>query len=363
MSSIEVCRVIQDAVRSYYPACETVPVPVADGGEGSVDCFLSAVDGEKVWVDVKGPLFENRRACYGILHNDTAVIELASCAGLPLVENKGNPMATTTYGVGQMMLHAVRRGCKKIILGLGGSCTNDGGTGAAAALGIRFYDGKGREFIPVGGTLKDISRIDVAGREKLLDGATITAMCDVDNVMHGAGGAACVFAPQKGADSAMVEKLDNGLKYLSEIFKTQLGLDVSEIAGSGAAGAMGAGVVAFFGSELRLGIQIVLDVVGFDEMLRNADIVFTGEGKIDRQSLRGKVVAGVAQRAKKQGIPVVAVVGDIGDDIDEIYAMGVNAIFSINRVALPFENAKLRCKSDLALTMDSILRFSQIKLY
>lgn len=362
MTSKEICDIIGRTVKKYYPDCNIVSVPVADGGEGSVDCFLTAVGGKKVYVDVKGPYFENISVYYGIIGEDTAVIEMASCAGLPLVEGRENPMKTTTYGVGQLILHAAENGCKKIILGLGGSCTNDGGTGAAAALGVKFLNAKNEEFIPVGGTLKDIAKIDVSGRESILDGVSITAMCDIDNIMYGSAGAAFVFAPQKGADGQMVKELDEGLKHLSNVIESDLGLHVSDVPGSGAAGAVGAGMLAFCHAELKMGIEVVLDTVNFDELIRSADLVFTGEGRIDGQSLRGKVVAGVAKRAKKQGIPVVAIVGDIGDGIDGIYDMGVNSVFSINRVAIPFEQARKRSKSDLMLTVDSLLRFSKLQL-
>lgn len=362
MTSKEICDIIGRTVKKYYPDCNIVSVPVADGGEGSVDCFLTAVGGKKVYVDVKGPYFENIRAYYGIIDQDTAVIEMASCAGLPLVEGRENPMKTTTYGVGQMILHAASNGCKKIILGLGGSCTNDGGTGAAAALGVKFFNDKNEEFVPVGGTLKDIAKIDISGKANILDGVSITAMCDIDNVMYGSSGAAFVFAPQKGADEKMVKELDNGLMHLSDVIESDLGVHVSNVPGAGAAGAMGAGMLAFCNAELKMGIQVVLDTVNFDKLIEDADVIFTGEGKIDGQSLRGKVVVGVARRAKKQGIPVVAIVGDIGDDIDGIYDMGVNSIFSINRVALPFEQARKRSKSDLESTVDSLLRFSKLNI-
>jgi glycerate kinase len=295
---------------------------------------------------------------YGLIDQGaTAVIEMAACAGLPLVGSKLHPDQTTTYGVGQLMADAAKRGCGKIVVGLGGSATNDFGAGAAAAAGIRFLDKAGREFVPTGGSLSRIDRIDASGLLPDLKAEENVTMCDSDNPLYGPQGAAHVFAPQKGADSAMVEILDGQLRAVTETVIRELGIDVSADAGSGAAGGMGGGMIAFFGSRLQMGIETVLDTVRFDQLLEGADMVFTGEGKIDTQSLRGKVVIGVARRAKKFGVPVIAVVGDIGDKVEGAYDEGVAAIFSINRVAVPFEKARLRAPGDLALTMDSLLRF------
>ena len=237
-------------------------------------------------VAVKGPYFEKLDAFYGILPDGrTAVIEMAACAGLPLVGERKNPLLTTTYGVGELILDAARRGCRKIIVGLGGSATNDAGCGMAAALGVRF-EGKGGSFIPTGGTLSDVKKITVNLPPELC-GVEIVAMCDIDNPLYGEKGAACIFAPQKGADAGAVRLLDEGLIHISKIIKRDLGVDVSAIPGGGAAGGMGAGMVAFLGSSLRPGIETVLDTVGFDRALQGADLVLTGEGRLDTQSLLG----------------------------------------------------------------------------
>lgn len=359
MSSAEICRIMEKSVQSQFPGCEVLSIPVADGGEGSVDCFLSAMGGQKVAVRVKGPYFEELDAFYGIVENGrTGIIEMAACAGLPLVENNKNPMKTTTYGVGQLIEQAAKNGCTRIILGLGGSCTNDGGCGAAAAVGAKFLDKYDRQFIPTGGTLKDISKIDLSAVNPIFKNVEIIAMCDIDNPMYGKNGAAYVFAPQKGADAEMVEQLDEGLCRLAEVIHANLGMDVANIPGAGAAGAMGAGMVSFFSAKLKMGIQTVLDTVNFEKLISGADIIFTGEGKLDTQSLRGKVVIGIARRAKACNVPVVAVVGDIGDNIEKAYDEGVSAIFSINRAAIPFETARLRCREDMASAMNNILRFA-----
>lgn len=358
MSSLEICDIMENSINNIYPNANVIKIPVADGGEGSVDAFISAVGGEKVSATVKGPFFEDMEAFYGVIDNGyTAVIEMAACAGLPLVGDNKDPRKTTTYGVGQLISYAIQRGCKKIIMGLGGSSTNDAGAGAACALGVKFYNSSGEEFIPVGGTLKDITHIDISGVTQQIRKVEIITMCDIDNPMYGDTGAAAVFGPQKGATPAIVAELDEGLKHIANLINKELGKDVSEIPGSGAAGAMGAGMVAFFNSHLQMGIETVLDTVYFDKLLHDTDMVFTGEGKIDSQSIRGKVVIGVARRAKRSHVPLIAVVGDIGDDIESAYEEGVTAIFSINRVAVDFNIAKTRSKNDLALTMNNLLRF------
>ena len=355
MSSKEVCEIMARAIKDYKENIEVVSIPVADGGEGSVDAYLLALQGEKVWCRVKGPFFEEMDAFYGRIGKDTAVVEMAACAGLPLVEGKANPMLTTTYGVGELIEHAIQNGAKKIIVGLGGSCTNDGGTGAAVALGVRFYNKEGKSFIPTGGTLKDIIRIDAIECIKRLAGIKIITMCDIDNPLYGKNGAAYIFGPQKGADEQMVEALDSGLRQLSERIEVWLGKDVAKLKGAGAAGGMGAGMVAFFGSKLQMGIETVLDVVNFEHLLEDADIVFTGEGKIDSQSLSGKVVMGVARRAKACGVPTIVLAGAIGEGIEPIYDEGVKAIFSINKAPIPFEEARHKSKENLYFMMKNIL--------
>ncbi|WP_053985620.1 glycerate kinase family protein [Niameybacter massiliensis] len=356
MSSSEVCRTMESAIHEINSAIEVITIPVADGGEGSVEAFLKALRGEKVYCKVTGPFFEEMEAFYGRLEQDTAVVEMAACSGLPLVEGREDPMLTTTYGVGELMLDAIEKGAKKLIVGLGGSCTNDGGVGAAAALGARFYNTEGETFIPTGGTLKDIVRIDIETCREKLKGIEIITMCDIDNPLYGKQGAAYIFGPQKGADEKMVEVLDNGLRHLQEVIQNALKIDVSVLKGAGAAGGMGAGMVAFLGSKLQMGIETVLDVVGFEELLEGTDLVFTGEGKIDAQSLSGKVVMGVAKRAKSKGVPVMVLVGAIGEGIEPIYDEGVTAIFSINRAPIPFEEARYQSVENLYFMMKNVMK-------
>ena len=361
MSSEEVCSIMEKAIRQNDPGAEILSIPVADGGEGSVAAFLKAMGGEKVIVTVKGPYFQDMEAFYGVMEQGrTAVIEMAACAGLPLVEEHPDPRETTTYGVGQLIEDAIRRGCRKIILGLGGSCTNDAGTGAAAALGIVFADSHGNSFIPTGGTLKEIARIDTSRLHPSLKEIELITMCDIDNPLFGEKGAAYVFAPQKGASPEIVKELDDGLRHLDQIFQQDLKRSLAEIKGAGAAGGMGCGMVAFFGSTLQMGIETVLDTVGFDELIKDADYVFSGEGRIDTQSIRGKVVIGIAKRTKKAKVPLIAFVGDIGDGIEEAYEKGVSGIFSINRVAVEYKDARKRAKQDLYLTVDNLMRYQKM---
>lgn len=358
MSSAEICQIMERRIQNRYPDAEVISIPVADGGEGSVDCFLEAVRGEKIIIKTVNPLMEEADGFYGIIDDGkTAVVEMAACAGLPLIEDRKDPLNATTYGVGKLILDAAKRGVTKIVIGLGGSATNDGGCGAACAAGVKFYDNKGESFIPTGGSLSKIARIDMSGLDKSLSSVGFVTMCDIDNPLCGLTGAAHVFGPQKGASAEDVETIDAGLKHLSEIIARDLKKEVAQIPGSGAAGGMGAGMVAFFGSRLQMGIETVLDIVNFDNVIKDADMILTGEGKIDGQSLRGKVVIGVARRAKAAGVPVVAIVGDIGDNIEAAYDEGVAAVFSINRVAVDFKLAKPRAKSDLALTVDNLMHF------
>ena len=357
LSSIEVNAAIRQGVMDAVPDCDVVMMPVADGGEGSVDAFLTALGGEKIRLKTHGPWNEMIDSFYGMLPDGTAVIEMAASAGLPQVGDRKDPSATTTYGVGELILDAARRGAKRLVIGLGGSATNDAGCGAAAACGVRFLDADGASFIPVGGTLDRIVQIDISGMDESVKALPITAMCDIDNPFYGPSGAAAVFGPQKGADEKMVASLDEKMKHLASLVSTELGIELQQIPGSGAAGGMGGGMKAFFGAALEMGIDVVLNTTGFEKLAEGADMIFTGEGKIDTQSLRGKVVIGVARRARKIGIPVIAVVGDIGDDISAAYDEGVSGIFSINRVAVPYKEARPRAKSDMSLTIDNIMRF------
>ena len=358
LSSAEAGNAVKAGVLSAIPDARVIVKPLADGGEGTVDSFLSALKGEKHYVKVKGPYMETMRTYYGLINDgDTAIIEVASCAGLDIVKNHKNPLLTTTFGVGQQLLDAAEQGVKRIIIGLGGSCTNDGGCGAAAAVGIKFLNKEGVSFIPTGGTLKDIYKIDTSGFDPKLKDIEILAMCDVDNPLCGKNGAAYIFGPQKGADLTTVYELDRGLMHLSNVIWHDLGFKVASTKGAAAAGGMGAGMLTFFNAQLKKGIEIVLDTVNFEEEIKDIDIIFTGEGKIDIQSLRGKVVLGIARRAMRYKKPVIAVVGQSEDStVSDVFKQGVTAIFPINRRAEDLSISQYISVDNLRYTAENIFR-------
>ncbi len=361
LSAIEVCNIMKSSIKNLYEDANIISVPVADGGEGTVDAFLYALGGEKKSVWVSDAFNEQKiLAHYAMLKDDIAVIEMAACAGLPLVKNRLEPDKTTTFGVGELIIDAINSGAKKIILGLGGSATNDGGCGMAAALGVKFKDEQDQEFIPTGGTLSQIYKIDMNNIYSKIKDVEFISMCDVDNPLCGKLGASAVFAPQKGADEDMVKLLDEGLAHLAKIIKRDLHIEVKDIKGAGAAGGLGAGSIAFLQSKLTKGIDVILDTIKFDELVSKADIVFTGEGKFDSQSLHGKVVMGVANRSQKYKTPVIVVTGAIGENIQEAYNKGITAIFSINKEPMEFSKSALKSKENMILTMENILRLLKI---
>lgn len=356
LSSGEVCSIMEQSILKVLPDAQVVKVPVADGGEGSVAAFLEALGGEHRVVKVHGPYGEEVEGFYGLLPDGTAVIEMAAAAGLPLVGNNKNAEKTTTYGVGELMLAAAKSGCRRIIMGLGGSATNDGGCGAAAACGVRFFDARGKAFVPVGETLDKIFHIDISDIAPELQQLPVITMCDIDNPLCGPKGAASVFGPQKGADAAMVGRLDAGLNNLAKVVGQDLGKDILKLPGAGAAGGMGGGMVAFFNSPLQMGIETVLDAVGFDKLIQDADIIFTGEGRFDEQSMMGKVICGVTKRAKRAGVPVICVAGGLESIPQEAYENGLTAAFSINQKPLALEEALPLSRQNLSITMENIVR-------
>lgn len=357
LSSEEICRIASEEILRLEPEAEICAVPVADGGEGTVDAFLAAVGGTRAEVPCTGPCGQEVMGFYGLLPDGTAVVEMAAAAGLPLAGACRDPEKTTTYGVGQLMAHALSRGAKRLVLGLGGSATNDGGCGAAAALGAEFLDAEGRAFVPTGGTLTQIAHIRMKGLRETLAGAEVTVMCDIDNPLCGPAGAAAVFGPQKGADAAMVARMDAGLRHLAETLEKDVGMEVLTLAGGGSAGGFGAGAAAFFGGQLRMGIDVVLDLTDFDRKCRGASLVITGEGHLDSQSLRGKTVVGVARRARALGVPAAALVGGCETALDAVYAEGVSGVFPIHPALCTWPQAAARTEEDLRFTMGNLLRF------
>ena len=352
LSSIEVCDIIENEILNVFNDAEIKKIPVADGGEGSVDAFLEGLKGEKVFVEVNDPFFQKMTSFYGLIdQGETAVIEMAACAGLPLVGNKKDPRITTTYGVGELLLHAIEHGVKKVILGIGGSSTNDGGCGFAAALGVKFYDQNHETFIPTGGTLHQIHQIDKSNLDKRLNQIELITMCDIDNPLYGKEGAAYVFGPQKGADPEMVEFLDQGLKHLAKTVHQSLGIDDPYFKGAGAAGGLGYGAKVFANSKIQMGIETVLDAMQFDELAKDADYIITGEGQMDFQSLRGKVAIGVARRAKRTKAKVIAVVGSLKGNKEDYINEGIDDIIVTNYLNLSFDELKPRAKEDMTYTV------------
>ena len=317
LSSTEICEIASRVIPEYYPECEVLAFPVADGGEGTVDCFLR-LGAKAVIKEVTGPLFEPVKAVYAVF-DDTAVIEMSAAAGLPLAGNRKDPEKTTSFGVGELIKDAVDSGCKKILLGLGGSATSDGGCGMAAALGAMFFDSRGESFVPTGGSLCDLDNADISRVREFLKDIEITAMCDVNNPLYGKNGAAYVYGPQKGADEKAVKRLDRGLKNLAFVMNSPQGDDISQRPGTGAAGGMGAGCIWFLGGDLKPGVEAILDAVSFDKALDGADYVITGEGMMDTQSLQGKLISGVISRASKYNVPVIAIAGTVKHGDEELF--------------------------------------------
>ena len=359
LSSIDISYICEQTIPKFFPECEVIPIPVADGGEGTVDCAFAALNAEPITIEVSGPYMETLVSTYAI-YKDEAIIEMASCAGLPLVGTHKDPSLTTTYGVGQMIEDAVMRGCRHIYLGLGGSATNDAGCGCAAALGVRFYNAEGKPFIPAGATLKNIEHIDISSAQEFLKDVTITAMCDVKNPLFGIKGAAYIFAPQKGADEQMVRSLDAGLERFNTVLTQDLGIDMAYTPGGGAAGGFGAGVMALLGGSLVSGIDAILDLTEFESHLSNCDLVITGEGRLDDQSFSGKVISGVTSRTMKHGIPVYAIVGNVGNLSSDLAEHGISAVFETNRNHLPFEEVIPTAWRDYELALADALHYRRL---
>lgn len=356
LTSLDACEIMSCVIRRFIPEAEILSIPIADGGEGTVDCFVAAAGAKKIRCPSVDPLGRTIDSFYGILPDGTAVIEMAAAAGLPLLEGELAPMDATTYGVGLLIKDAVQKGAVRIVLGLGGSATTDGGTGAAAALGAVFRNRTGDIFLPTGGTLEEIASVDLTAVKEVLAKVEVVAMCDIDNPLYGDKGAAYQFAPQKGAQAEQVEQLERGLRHFAEIALDATGIDAAAMPGAGAAGGMGAGAVLFFGAKLKRGIDAILDTVAFESCVKDASLIFTGEGRLDGQSIGGKVISGIARRAKKCDVPVIAVVGGAEPGLEAVYDVGVTAVFPINRLPMAFEQAKMRAQENLRDTMEDIVR-------
>lgn len=332
LSALEVATALEVGIRRVLPAVECVKVPMADGGEGTVDALVAATGGRHHYKSVMGPLGERVRARYGLLGDGkTAVIEMAAASGLPLVPaTKRNPLKTTSFGTGELIRAALSKGARRIIIGLGGSATNDGGAGMAQALGIRLRDTHGRVLTDgaAGGMLHRIHSLDLEQRIDDLNDAEILIACDVQNSLVGKMGASAVYGPQKGANTTQVAELDKKLRHFGRLIEHDLGIKVLGLAGGGAAGGLGAGLVAFAGGQLRSGVELVIDAVGLVDHLTHADLIITGEGRIDAQTAFGKTAAGVAAAAVQMQVPVVALGGGLADDARKVFSIGIDALES-----------------------------------
>lgn len=360
LTSAQFARVAADAVRLRVPDCEIVEVGLGDGGEGTLDVLASAMDAEPVSCKVHDPLMRVIDAKYAICkRNNTAIIEMAQASGLPLLaDNERNPMLTTTYGTGELIADALRKGCKRIYTGIGGSATNDGGMGALTALGCKFHDKDGNIIDSPGRgcNLGDIKSIDFSNLDKSLLDCEIIVVCDVDNPFCGPNGAACVFAPQKGADDEMCQKLDAGLKNFAQTILMCTGVDVETLPGAGAAGGLGGGLFALLGASMRPGIDMVLEAVDFASKIKDADLIITGEGRLDAQTVMGKTPSGVLKVAQQFGVPVVALGGQVVH-CPELDNAGFAAVLSIQSGPCNLTEALSadRASENLAATVSQVV--------
>lgn len=364
LTASEVAEHIEIGIKKVFNDADIIKVPMADGGEGTVQSLVDATGGELVSLKVKGPLLNEVNSFYGILGDKkTAVIEMAAASGLPLIsKEERNPLKTTTYGTGELIKHALDRGCRNFIIGIGGSATNDGGAGMLQALGVKLLDKWDKEIDFAGKGLLDLHKIDVSNMDERIIECSITAACDVTNPLCGPSGASAVFGPQKGADEEMVKILDKGLLNFAEVIKKELGIEIKDVPGSGAAGGLGGGLLAFFSARLKRGVDIVIEATNLEDRIQGADLVITGEGMIDNQTAFGKTPYGVAMIAKKYNVPVIAIAGGIGKDAEVLYDKCFNSIFSIVDMPMQLEEAMKNGHILLEKTAERIMRLLKLNL-
>lgn len=345
LSSEQIITLLDAAAKNVFPDCETMGIPVADGGEGTIDAVISVLHGSIYEVDVHGPLMEEVVSRYGETGNGAAVIEMAAASGLPVVPvDKRDPRVTTTYGTGELIKTALDRGCRDITIAIGGSATNDGGMGAMRALGIRFLDENGEELSGCGNDLARVADIDISGLHSAVKDARFTIMCDVNNPLTGPDGATYTFGKQKGGSPEILDELEQGMIHYAALIREKMGTDVDQIPGSGAAGGLGAAFCVFLKAEMKSGIETVLDLIHFDELLEGVDLVITGEGRIDWQSAFGKVPSGIGNRCRKKGIPAIAIVGGMGDKAEMIFDHGIDSIITTINGAMGLDEALERAE-------------------
>lgn len=350
MSAVEVCDITSRALQASVDGCQVDCIPVADGGEGTLDSFVFACAATLFTAKVTAPDCRKIEAKFAVM-GDTAIIEMAQASGLPLVGDKNDPVRATSYGTGELIIAAVEKGCRNIVLGIGGSATTDGGIGCLSALGVGFYGSSGETVSPDGYGMSQVKRIDLSGIDPRISQCSFTVLCDVNNPLYGENGAAYVYSPQKGADKETVSFLDSALRNYEKAVVSSIGVDCAHSAGSGAAGGMGYGLRAVLGAQLRAGAQAVFDICGFDSRAKAVDVIITGEGRFDRQSLMGKVPAEVIKRAGDKPVVVICGVSDMAENQSV-------TVFETNPSHLPFEEVLPGCKDSLYATVyDSVSVF------
>ena len=362
ISALDAARAMEEGVLRVVPDAETVLVPVADGGDGTLDTLVDATRGEVRSATVTGPVGKPVTAEWGALGDGrTAVIEMARTSGLALLSlAERDPLHATTYGLGEVVREALDAGFRRFIVGIGGSATNDGGAGMAQALGVRLLDEAGRDLPPGGAALADLRSIDMSGLDERATGARFSVACDVSNPLTGPEGASAVYGPQKGATPGMVEQLDAALENFAGVVERDIGMSIDAVPGSGAAGGLGGGMMAFLGGSLQAGVDIVLDHVGLDDRLEGADLVLTGEGRIDFQTVYNKAPIGVARRAKRKGIPVIAVCGSLGKGYEDVHAEGIDVVVSIVSAPMTLDEASARASELIADTVAEVMRSMRV---
>ena len=343
LSSVEIVGILTEEAKGIFPDCECSGVSVADGGEGTIEAVIEAMNGQIRTVLVHGPLMEETTADYGVFEGSHAVIEMAKASGLPMVPaEKRNPLYTTTYGTGELIKAALDEGYRKIAIAIGGSATNDGGMGAMTALGVKFLDKAGKQLTGFGKDLGEVDSIDVSGLHPAVKETEFTVMCDVTNPLTGQNGATYTFGKQKGGTPEILEQLERNMKSYAGKLLELTGIDVDQIKGTGAAGGLGAALNVFLNANMKSGIETVLDLIQFDTLLVGVDLVVTGEGRMDWQSAFGKVPSGIGMRCKEKGIPAVAIVGGMGEGAEKIFEYGIESITTTIQGAMPIEEAMER---------------------